>query len=368
MWFGWPYHSYFVEIISLPIFYLTDKSTSFTEPEISTYQLQMSSSHSLWRPITVTTVPGLTPVLIGAPSDLATCAFCGNAFEDDEATVINLPCFDAQCHPCARLWHVLTSPSCMTCYGDFICPRLAQNRADTYSPRLFVKANHTIQLQSPSKWQMTSSPSFQNRCVEVRGAYAKSNDQSVPHPEIPLKEEKYGATAASELSDGNLLEALTLFNNHFDTNFSIQDVEEEIPLADLRKCTLPQLESQLTRFYSESVDDDTEDGSSQLPDGRDLNEETTQQDEEKAEIASHRCSHCQRSFQAASHLRKHMVAHTPVHLTCSICGKVLKNTASRRQHEKKHRETDSEREERLRKAKVTRDQARASRKVEKRRL
>lgn len=247
----------------------------------------------------------------------------------------------------------------MTCYGDFICPRLAQNQADTFSPRLFVKANHTIQLQSPSKWQIESPPSFHNGYVEVRGAYAKSSDESVPLPENPSGEEKCEVTAVSELNDEDLLEALTLFNNRFDTNFSIRDIEEEIPLDDLRKCTQPQLESKLTRFYSESVNDDAEDESSQPPDSGDLNGKRTQQDEEMAKIASHPCNHCQRVFRTAGHRRKHMVAHTPAHLTCSICGKVLKNTGSRRQHEKKHRETDSDREERLRKAKVTRDLARA---------
>ena len=339
--------------------YSTSQSSSFAMPEISTHHQQMSSSKSLWRPITVTKVPGLTPVLIGAPSDLAECDFCGNAFEDDQATVINLPCFDAQCRPCARLWHVLTSPSCMTCYGDFICPRLANNQADKFSPRLFVKANHTIQLQSPWKWQIESPPNPQTGYVEVRGAYAKSSDESFLHPKVPLGEEEHDLPAASELSDENLLEALALFNERFDTNFSIRDIEEEIPLADLRKCTQPQLESKLTRFYSESVDDDAEDGSSQLPDGDDLDDEMIQQDEEMDKVASHPCIHCQRSFRTAGHLRKHMVAHMPAHLTCSICGKVLKNTSSRRQHEKKHRETDSEREERLRKAQAGRDQARA---------
>lgn len=320
----------------------------------------MSSSQSLWRPITLTKVSGLTPVLISAPSDIKKCGFCcGNAFEDeDDAAWIDLPCFDAQCQPCARLWHVLKSPVCVTCYGHFICPRLDLNNPDTIYPRLLVKANHTIQLQSPSDWQIESAPGHHSGYVEVRGAYIRSADDTFPHPGCPMQEEEIEVTATSEASDEKLREALTMLNNRFDTNFSIRDIEEEIPLADLRKYTQPQLESKLKQFYAENVDYDAEDESSQLPDGGNLKDGMTQQDEESAKTATHSCSECPRTFQSANNLAKHTEAHK-----CSICGKNFKNTVSRRRHEKRHRETDSERVERLRKARVTREQRRASREL-----
>ena len=184
------------------------------------------------------------------------------------------------------------------------------------------------------------------------------------------KEDEEDEEVTSELSDEKLLEVLRLVNDRLDTNFNIREVEEDIPLAELRNCTIFQLESRLMRFCRlkafESVDDDTEDESSQLTDGDDVKVIISKPDKDTVKTASRHCNYCQRTFQTVGHLRQHMVIHTPGHLTCSICGLVLKNPSSRRLHEKKHRETDTEREERLQKARDTREQAQAGRKVVKR--
>ena len=111
--------------------------------------------------------------------------------------------------------------------------------------------------------------------------------------------------------------------------------------------TIPIPESALRREEDE-VTTVSEQSNENLPETSDI----------VAKDKSHCCLHCERVFKSAGHLRQHVVVHTTARRTCSTCGLVLGTTASRRVHERKHRETDSERENRLRKAKVARERSR----------
>ena len=165
--------------------------------------------------------------------------------------------------------------------------------------------------------------------------------------------------AVPELSE-DLVEALALANNRVGTNFDFQDIEAEIPPTLLRNCTNLQLADRLTQACMIKVSQDSCDNvarhrRSQQSNKNDVNPGRCTIDKPK----SPRCVHCRKSFKSAGHLRQHMVVHSPGHRTCSVCGQVLGNANSRRIHERRHRETGGEREERLGKAKVAREQSRA---------
>ena len=286
-------------------------------------------------PKKATKAPSPGSLLISVGSDSIECGLCGNSFDGEasESTRIEFPCDDSQCEPCGRMWRILSSPTCLTCYGGFTCPRLPRDQTE----------------------EMISDPGS-----TMRGEHKE-------------------AMAVSELTNDDLREALTLANNRVNTNFNFQEILAETPLSQLRTCTKLQLAEKLTRFCiskASDSDDDEEmkeeeeagDESSQQPEGNDLNDTMPwflQQPQETAETDSRRCIHCGRTFGSVSHLRQHVVVHSMSHRTCSICGKVLGTSSSRRVHESKHRETDSERDERRQKAKVSRERSRTGQKIEK---
>ena len=157
-----------------------------------------------------------------------------------------------------------------------------------------------------------------------------------------MKEER------SELNE-KLREVLILANDRVGTNFSVSEIEAELPLTVLRSGTKSQLTAALTQFcYLKASENDKDD--------------TGDDDGKTAEEYSFRCGQCRRPFKSQGSLGQHLVGHTLARRTCTICGKVLADAKSRLCHEKKHRETDSERSERLRKAKISRDRHNAKQK------
>ncbi|CAD6579132.1 MAG: hypothetical protein ASARMPRED_008959 [Alectoria sarmentosa] len=314
-------------------------------------------------------LPNLKSLLISAGFGGDQCNLCGNSFEIRESSRSTLPCVDFQCQPCARMWRILSSPICSECYADFTCPRLVRDRTQITSPQLDLDANDTLQQQSPSDSQLEPFLSFQDRYVAFYGADADSDDDTISDPGSPMREEVDEITAVGEISDEELREALILANTRAGTNFNKEEVKAEIPLADLRISTQIQLADTLTQFCiqkaSESDEDDARDESSQQLDENDPRDAKLQQDRETTQEDLLRCVYCQKAFRIESRLRQHAVIHAPGRRTCSMCGQVLGNPSSRRVHERKHRETEKQRDERLRQERAARDRKRAAQKVQK---
>lgn len=320
-------------------------------------------------PKNATKLPKLKSLLISAGFGGDQCNLCGNSFEIRESSRSTLPCVDFRCQPCARMWRILSSPTCSACYADFTCPRLAKDRTQIPSPLLNLDAKDTLQQQSPSDSQLEPFLSFQDRYVAFYGADADSDDDTISDPGSPMREEVDEISVMSDPSDEGLREALILANNRACTNFSIQEIEAEIPRADLRTGSKIQLADTLTQFCtrkaSESDEDDARDESSQQLDETDPSDAKFQQDRETTQEDLLRCVYCHKAFRNESQLRQHAVIHAPGRRTCSICGQVLGNPSSRRVHERKHRETEKQRDERLRQERAARDRKRAAQKVQK---
>ena len=306
----------------------------------------------------------------------ATCDLCGNSFDIESSKPTRLPCVDRECDPCARMWRILSSPTCPACYQTshsplsfqdkyvafYGCPKLPGNRAELSSSPLDLDANEISQQPPPSDSNIGSSLSFQDKYVAFYGIDADSDEDTISNPGSPMKDEEDGITAVSQLGDEALREALILANNRVGTNFNIQEIVDEIPLTVLRAGTKTQLEDTLTQLCTakafEGEDVDVEDEDLQHLDEGELSGSMSQQDEETSQENENCCIHCSKAFRTAGHLRQHMVVHNTERCACSICNQILGNPASRRAHEKKHWETDSQREERLQKAQVARDQLR----------
>ena len=234
------------------------------------------------------------------------------------------------------------------CYGDYVCPRY---QARIHSSQLYLDPNDRIQQQSPPHSQRVSLVSLQSRYDEFYDADADPEDDTISYPGSPMREEEDGVPTVSGLSNDDLREALILANNHAGTNFNFQEIEDEMTLAILRTGTQTQLAAALTQICTQKASDS---------DGKNASDEGSQHpDETDHKIAwdkPFRCFSCQKGFRSETHLRQHLVTHTIERRTCKLCGQVLKSPSSRRVHERMHRETDNEREERLRKRRVPRDQ------------
>lgn len=209
------------------------------------------------------------------------------------------------------------------------CPQIARDQVQTSSPRLDLHANDRLQQQSPPDLQIEAPLSFQDKYVASDAADTDSDDDTISDPGSPMRGEDDEITAVSELSDESLREALMLANNSAGTNFTIQEIEAEIPLADLRNDTTTQLADTLTQFCvwkaSEGGEDDARDESFQQLDEDGPSEVTPQEDAGTAQDNPFRCTYCQKAFGSVGHLRKHMAVHTIERLKCSICGRVLGN-------------------------------------------
>ena len=287
-----------------------------------------------------TKVPGLASLLTSAGSGSDECSLCGKIF-DIGGACRSLPCIDKQCEPCAQMWRILSSPTCPACYGEFtVCPKIGEGRAHI--------GNSTLQQPSPSNSHMKSPLSFQDRYVAFYGGDGGSDDDTISDPGSSMRDE------SSELNDEDLREILILANDRAGTNFSVSEVEAELPLTVLRSGTKSQLTAALTQFcYLKASENDKDD----------TGEDDAEHDGKTAEEYSFRCGHCRRPFKTQGSLGQHLVRHTLARRTCSICGKVLADAKSRLSHEKRHRETASERGERLRKAKISRDRHNAKQKL-----
>ncbi|CAF9943684.1 MAG: hypothetical protein ALECFALPRED_000954 [Alectoria fallacina] len=316
-----------------------------------------------------TKLPSIKSLLISAGPAGDQCNLCGNSFEIHDSSKSTLPCVDFECEPCARMWRILRSPTCSACYADFTCPGIAKDRTQIPSPLLDLDANDTLQQQSPSDSQLELFLSFQDRYVAFYGADTDSDDDTISEPGSPIREEADEITSVGEISDERLREALILANNRAGTNFCIQEIEAEVSMADLRTSTKIQLADTLTQFCirkaSESDEDDARDESSRQLDENDPSDAKFQQGRETTQEDLLRCVYCHKAFRNESHLRQHAIIHAPSRRTCSICGQVLGNPSSRRVHERKHRETEKQRDERLRQEREARDRKRAAQKVQK---
>lgn len=308
-----------------------------------------------------TKIPGLGSLLISTGVIGDECSLCGNFFDTHNASTsaLRLPCVDNQCQPCARMWNILSSPTCLVCYGDFKCPRFTRKEARKALPRLITDFGNRLQPPSPLDSHIHSFLSFRDRHAAFQNADTGSDGNINAYPGS-LKREDEDVQPVPELGK-DLLEALALANNRVGTDFNFQDIEAKIPWALLRDCTNFQLADRLTQACimkaSESGSDSVSSGrSSQQPNKDDLDRERGAIDKAKP----YRCTHCRRTFRTHGHLRQHMIVHAPDKRTCSVCGKVMGNVNSRRTHERHHRETEGEREERLGKAKLKRQRVRES--------
>lgn len=281
-------------------------------------------------------LPSLSSLLVTANSGLETCGLCGNSFEiggSSESNSIELPCVDPECEACAQMWFVLNSPTCRACYADFKCNK---------------STGHRVQI------------SFQDMLVAFYGVDADSDDDTISDPGISIREND--DTVFSHFRGEDLQEAVNLANSRAGTNFSFQEIEDdiEVPLAVLRPCIKTQLADALAqicfRMAEEGNEADAEDGSSHQPDEDSFSNGTSQLGGE----IGHRCTVCQKVFRGPGHLRQHMVIHDVERRTCSVCGQILGSPSSRRVHERLHRETESQREKRLNKMRIAKNRLRAA--------
>lgn len=290
-----------------------------------------------------TTLPFLGSLLINAGSGSdECCGLCGNFFDIGECSNSpRLPCIDTTCESCTRMWHILSSPTCPVCYGDYTCPRVASYQAPVHSSQLYPVSNDKFQQQSPPHSQRVSPVSLQSRYDAFYGADANSDDDTISDPGSPMIEEEDGVRTVSIFSNDDLREALILANSHAGTNFNFQQIEDEITLAISRSGSQTELAATLTLLCTQKASKCDVDRASN---------EGSQADK------PFRCFSCQKGFKSESYLQQHLITHTVERRTCKMCGQVLQTLGSRRVHERMHRETDKEREVRLRKRRVPRDQ------------
>ena len=350
-------------------------------------------------------VPSIGSMLISAGDIGDECSLCGNSFENYQAsnTALRLPCVDSGCETCARMWRILSSPTCLVCYGDFKCPRLTKRKAQKALPRLItdtsdtlqqpsrleshndsflgfrdslagfvsvnaaqrplpkfnVDARDTLRQASPVDSDIDSFLSFRDRHATFHSADAAFEDTN-SDPGSPMREEDDDVQAVPELSE-DLLQALSVANNRIGTNFDFQDIKTEIPESLLRNCTNVQLADRLTQAcFLKLSQSNCGDISRRLSFLESKNGHVNRGHCTDEKATSHRCTHCGKTFRSAGHLKQHEVVHTPAHRTCSVCGLVLGTVSSRRIHERRHKETEGERGDRLGKLKAERQRLRES--------
>ena len=316
-----------------------------------------------------TTIPSIQSVLTSAGPGLDECGLCGNALEitpSSGASRGRLPCMDSGCEDCARMWRILKSPICHACYAGFSHPQASGDQAQMSFTHLNLDASDAPLEHS----QTESSLGLQARYVAFHGADADSDNDTVSDPGSPMREEDDEISAVSEVGDGNLGDALIEANNRVGTNFNFQEIEDDIYLMLWRTGTRTELVAKLTQLCTDkscetqlgidnaSESDEERGRDEDMSDEDAPNETTLQESEGTYKVKTWPCEICHKTFRSSGYLKQHMVIHTIERRTCEFCGKILKNPNGRRIHEGLHRETDSKREERLRKQKLARDKRR----------
>ena len=329
-------------------------------PELETMSTGSSNALALRK---VTNIPSIHSVLTSAGPGRDECDLCGNAFGKTSSSVANrgmLPCMDSGCEDCARMWRILKSPICQACYAGFSHLKASGDPAQMSFTHLDIGANNAPLEHSPTESSPESSLDIRDRYVAFYGADADSDNDTIFDPDSPMRKEDDDISSVSEVGDANLQDALLEANNRVGTNFNFQEIEDEIYLTILGSETKTELIAKLTKLCMDKASEsDEECGRDEgMSDENIFNETTMQKSEGTHKVKTWPCITCNKTFKSPGHLKQHMVIHTIERRTCSFCGKILKSPNGRRIHEKLHRETDSKREERLRKQKLARDNKR----------
>ena len=325
-------------------------------PELETMSTGSTNAMALPK---VTTIPSIQSILTSAGPGHDECGLCGNALEKNPSSGANrgrLPCMDSGCEDCARMWRILKSPICQACYAGFSHSQTSGDQTPMSFTPLDIGANNASLEHSPTE----SSLGIRDRYVAFYGADADSDNDTISDPGSPMREEDDDISGVSEVGDANLRNALIEANNRVGTNFNFQEIEDEIYLTILGSETKTELVTKLTKLCSDKASESDEElvRDEDMSDENIFNETTMQKSEGKHKVKTWPCTTCNKTFKSPGHLKQHMVIHTVERRTCSFCRKILKSPNGRRIHEKLHRETDSKREERLRKQKLARDNKR----------
>ena len=263
---------------------------------------------------------------------------------------------DSGCEDCARMWRILKTPICQACYAGFSHPQASGDQTQISSTPLDIGANNAPLEHSPTE----SSLGLRDRYVAFHGADANSDNDTISDLGSLMREEDDGISGVSEFGDADLQNALFEANNRVGTNFNFQEIEDDIYLTILGSDTRTELVARLTQLCMDKASESDEDHGrdEDMSDEDTPNKTTLQKSEGTHKVKTWPCKTCDKTFKSSGHLKQHMVIHTVERRTCCFCGKILKNPNGRRIHEKLHRETDSNREERLRKQKLARDEKR----------
>ena len=312
------------------------------------------------------TIPGIQSVLTGAGPGLNECGLCGNTLEINPPSGADggsLPCMDSGCEDCARMWRILRSPICQACYAGFSHHKVSGDQVQMSFTNLNMGANNAPLEHSPTE----SSLGLRDRYITFYGAEIDSDNDTISDPGTPMRVKDGDISGMSEVGHQLLQNALFEANNRVGTNFNFQEIENDLYVMLLRQESKIELVAKLTQLcmdkaemgidnVSETDEEPVED--EDMSDDDTPHETTIQKSNGTNKVKTWPCIICHKTFKSPGYLRQHMVIHAIERRTCSFCGKILKNPNGRRLHEGLHRETDSKREERLRKQKLARDKRR----------
>ena len=164
-----------------------------------------------------TEVPGIGSLLISTGVIGDECSLCGNSFENYEPSnlALRLPCVDSQCDPCARMWNMLSSPTCLVCYGNFKCPRFTREEAQKSLPRLITDTRNTFQQAPPLDSRMNPFLGFRDR-------YAGLHSVDAAQKSLP----KF------DVDGGHILQPPSPLDSHIDSflNFETSTLHFTMPM------------------------------------------------------------------------------------------------------------------------------------------
>ena len=339
------------------------QSIEFSLPELETMSTGSPSSMTLQK---ATTIPSIQSVLTSASPGLDECGLCGNMLEINPphgADSGSLPCMDSGCEDCACMWRILKSPVCQACYADFSHAKVSGDQAQMSFTNLNIGANNAPLEHSPTE----SSLGLRDRYIAFYGVDTDTDNDTISDPGTPTMVKDGDVSGMSEFGNQILQNALIEANNRAGTNFSFQEIEDDLYLMLLRQETKIELVAKLTQLCMDKAEmgiDNASGPDEELMNDEDMSDDITPHDttirksDGTNKVKTWPCMICRKTFKSSGYLRQHMVIHTIERRTCSFCGKILKNPNGRRIHEGLHRETDRHRQERLRKQKLARDKRR----------